>query len=493
MKITLKELFDILKGGAGSGNWGHAGRPGERGGSAPHSMARSMVTGRDADRRQQAAKQKDFFKGNIKTASMQQIYDGSSQKVKDLADATGIIATDKASFDYATKHKDKFLDPTIPKPQIHFDATSMNDAIDSSINSGFWGRSLASSPSDFNPLTDFASYRLPFAALEHAKGYTTTTEFLAITPEEKAVASSLLKYETKSYGWKGARMAKALDNLTPDEQKLLKSYEKKVRVNTTITNELFGAIGRFGGAGYNPRPTLENLKEASKNVSPIKDNEKLGDYVKRIVNDPVNKQYFDPKPPPPPPAYPLNKMIALSDTSSTEKTYLDNRFKKSWDFKNHNTFSGKINNVFRIKNSGEVEAKYNEAVKKYGNVRKNLYHGTDHFAARSISSNGYIIPRNAKAGRMMGDGIYLADNSSKSAQYLGTKFSRNTGNGIMFVNDAAMGTVGDWTGRSGQGSNSWTDNTVFAKKNWGVLNNEWAVKDVNAVLPRYWLDVDIKK
>lgn len=43
-------------GGPGSGNWGHAGRPGHRGGSMPRSGAMSIRTGKDWEKRQAAAK-----------------------------------------------------------------------------------------------------------------------------------------------------------------------------------------------------------------------------------------------------------------------------------------------------------------------------------------------------------------------------------------------------------------------------------------------------
>jgi hypothetical protein len=49
-------MSDIEKGGPGSGNWGHAGRPGKRGGSAPASSALSRRTGATRDIRRQIAK-----------------------------------------------------------------------------------------------------------------------------------------------------------------------------------------------------------------------------------------------------------------------------------------------------------------------------------------------------------------------------------------------------------------------------------------------------
>lgn len=54
--MSLKSLFLTLKGGAGSGNWGHAGIQGHRGGSLPRSSAMSRTTGRDYQERQQLKK-----------------------------------------------------------------------------------------------------------------------------------------------------------------------------------------------------------------------------------------------------------------------------------------------------------------------------------------------------------------------------------------------------------------------------------------------------
>lgn len=56
--MSLQKLFESLKGGAGSGNWGHAGVPGKRGGSSPRSFAMSRTTGRDYQERQLAKKGK---------------------------------------------------------------------------------------------------------------------------------------------------------------------------------------------------------------------------------------------------------------------------------------------------------------------------------------------------------------------------------------------------------------------------------------------------
>lgn len=46
--ISTDVLTDLFEGGAGSGNWGHKGRPGKKGGSLPtkgKSIARAMLKG----------------------------------------------------------------------------------------------------------------------------------------------------------------------------------------------------------------------------------------------------------------------------------------------------------------------------------------------------------------------------------------------------------------------------------------------------------------
>ena len=50
--MTLSQLFDVLKGGPGSGNWGHVGRQGKRGGSS----SRSLGVAHDYKARQSVAK-----------------------------------------------------------------------------------------------------------------------------------------------------------------------------------------------------------------------------------------------------------------------------------------------------------------------------------------------------------------------------------------------------------------------------------------------------
>lgn len=65
----LRILEDWYKLGSGkSGNWGHAGRPGKRGGSVPRSVAMSIRTGRDWKKRQ-AAKGEAFGSSKVSSSA----------------------------------------------------------------------------------------------------------------------------------------------------------------------------------------------------------------------------------------------------------------------------------------------------------------------------------------------------------------------------------------------------------------------------------------
>lgn len=72
--IALAELE--IKGGAGSGNWGHAGRAGKRGGSVSRGVAMSRTSGRDWQSRQAAAKGKK--QQNQQTSKSRKIIKSSS-------------------------------------------------------------------------------------------------------------------------------------------------------------------------------------------------------------------------------------------------------------------------------------------------------------------------------------------------------------------------------------------------------------------------------
>lgn len=93
----------------------------------------------------------------------------------------------------------------------------------------------------------------------------------------------------------------------------------------------------------------------------------------------------------------------------------------------------------------------------------------------------------AKVGRMLGDGIYLADKASKSAQYISDAgYSRSGIKGSLMVVEAVTGDT--LSQRTNQGYNH---DTVFAGTQHGLLNSEWCVHDPNAVIPRYLVEMEV--
>ena len=93
----------------------------------------------------------------------------------------------------------------------------------------------------------------------------------------------------------------------------------------------------------------------------------------------------------------------------------------------------KIVEIFSMDRDGEIAAF--EAHSAKGN-RTLLWHGTNIAVAAAICSSGMRIMPNS--GGRVGQGIYLANQSVKSGHYVQPA---QDGTGIMFLAEAAMGTV----------------------------------------------------
>lgn len=202
----------------------------------------------------------------------------------------------------------------------------------------------------------------------------------------------------------------------------------------------------------------------------------------------------------------FNTSALSTVTAGKEMQSIKVKYDSSWDKRNHSSFSGSIRNVFKITPSENLNKAYQKEVNRVNNVKKNLYHGTHQEAGAVISSGGFKIPKSAKAGRMLGDGVYLAENSSKSVQYLGSSFSRYSRvRGVLLQAEAAMGKVSNTATTT---TNPWKDlpysfsrgaikqDSVYAPKGKyspyhpTLINGEYVVKEPKGVLPTYWLDIE---
>jgi len=101
---------------------------------------------------------------------------------------------------------------------------------------------------------------------------------------------------------------------------------------------------------------------------------------------------------------------------------------------------------------------------------------------------------------MIGDGIYGAEHSSKSLQYMSDRgVTRQPGTrGVLFVCKNALGKVKIVTSAEVGERQMCNDilnkgyDTILAEKGTGGLRNkEWNSKDPNAFMPIYWIDTEL--
>ncbi|WAB25175.1 hypothetical protein M3_0224 [Lysinibacillus phage vB_LfM_LysYB1] len=186
---------------------------------------------------------------------------------------------------------------------------------------------------------------------------------------------------------------------------------------------------------------------------------------------------------------------SLESVEGTERTKVEQKIEATHDMNEHRSFKTKVHGVYRIKN-----LPYEDEFQKIDKDRNNTdfyYHGTGYSASQKIigESGQFVVTKtNVKAGRMLGDGVYLANNSSKSMQYASNDFSRSTGaRGVLYVCKASLGKVVEskTAGSSHNGPllNRKDVDTVFMDRPY-VRNPEWAVKEEKAVIPRLWIDVE---
>ena len=199
----------------------------------------------------------------------------------------------------------------------------------------------------------------------------------------------------------------------------------------------------------------------------------------------------------------------VSTVTPEEFTQLSNQIADDWDNDLHGHIKYKIHGIYKVEDM-PVEEDYNSILEENKDYEEDdaggknchediFYHGTGSVATCNIlgHSGQFEINKIAKCGRMLGDGIYLADKSSKSAQYIqDLGFSRKAGRGTLMICTASLGDclfdpeedeeedidyaeLGDGydsMGLSGDGS---------------INNAEWCVYNAQAVKPKYLVDLEI--
>lgn len=196
------------------------------------------------------------------------------------------------------------------------------------------------------------------------------------------------------------------------------------------------------------------------------------------------------------------KTFSLSTCSPKVKEIINRKIKETYDKENHGSFGVKIHNTFQI-GDAEYYKKYKQLEKEIGNVVFS-YHGTSFDSAARIARGGFKITK-PKTGRMIGDGIYGAKNSSKSLQYLKGYTRKEGTRGVLFVCKNALGKVKILTASEVGKRNVCNQlmkeyDTLYAKKGiiygygggqYVLLNDEWVGKEAQQMIPMYWIDVEL--
>lgn len=189
---------------------------------------------------------------------------------------------------------------------------------------------------------------------------------------------------------------------------------------------------------------------------------------------------------------------SLATLPDTDYKNLQHKVKVDWDQTVHGNNSAVFHGAYAIKNL-EHEEKFKAACQRMNEKPQRFYHGTSFEGTQGILGNTghFRVPKNAnqvKAGSMLGYGIYLASKSSKSAQYFRGYNNGRYGCGSLLICDAILGKQMPYVGRSSSPTYDTQDGTVCAttsmNSRYNLLNDEWAVRNEDFVMPRILVDME---
>lgn len=189
---------------------------------------------------------------------------------------------------------------------------------------------------------------------------------------------------------------------------------------------------------------------------------------------------------------------SLSTLPDTDYKSLQHKVKMDWDQVVHGRNSAVFHGAYKINNL-EQEEKFQAACKRMNEKPQKFYHGTSFEGTQGILGNTghFRVPKNSnqvKAGAMLGYGIYLASKSSKSAQYFRGYNNGRYGCGTLLICDAILGKQMPYVGSSSSPTYDTKDGTVCAttalNSRFYLMNDEWAVRNEDFVMPRILVDME---
>ncbi len=465
--IEAELIERAIKGGPGSGHWGHAGGKGPgRGGSRPASEALSLRRGRYRRRNQILARAtgQGFFSGDPDKTSMAKMYRESPPDVRRVADETGILALDRETFDYVLR-RERYLTDLKYK------------TIESMPGKDYVRREL-SKTTERSPAPYEVQQVAKMGREKRVTGFS-AEESAVLDKLEKSMMQAEDQYYRRKISYRELNRArdKAVQDLDVKERAIVGELHFKHVMAQATHRAVEDSTSKVLDWRSHP------IDMSKIELSPDFDLRRFALSTRRAV-EPSTKGPVKP-----------SSMVALSAMTGAQKKEYTSAVYKDWA-PNHRSFKAKVNGVFQIHGQTTVRKKYQAAVDDRDNVDQFAFHGTHYSAAKSIGSRGFKVPKAAKAGRMLGDGVYLAPVASKSVQYVGTNFGRGKSSGVLLVSRAAKGYERRWNGSAGQARATRGFDTLYARTGTSIYggvnrlqNDEFVVRDPTAVLPDVWIDV----
>jgi poly [ADP-ribose] polymerase len=158
----------------------------------------------------------------------------------------------------------------------------------------------------------------------------------------------------------------------------------------------------------------------------------------------------------------------------------------------HHSWQGHVLNVWRVAIKGQKD-KHLPRMKDIGNVQP-LFHGSGPQNILGICKHGLLMrpPGVYITGSMFGNGLYFADQSSKSEQYAFGRFGGGSGRGnsyFMFVTDVALGKIKQYESSQSDLVKAPTGyDSVQGKKGSYLVHNEFIVYTVHQHILQYLIE-----
>lgn len=451
---------------SGSGNFGHAGRPGHVGGSSTIGIPGGLVPGLPAG--QYNAVYSTVF--NKQTAINRAAKLGPGHVIVRIAGQYHVIATG---------------DPNIQAPGIHYQ----------------------------NP----AGAKIAAGVTAYWQGQSGQAPVVPVAPAGPKVYGSKVEEHYDNATQEAKEFANKFGMLAQDDNAL--KYLEEMRAKGSIQNR--DATYMADNQQYKNRQMVDKAFDGEVHESQSKAmNARLAagldnSHVPKRLDDPLGRGHDGyvivpkgtkvkdlPMPDLSIPDY--SRMVSLKSQTAKEVAAHQSHMDQKWNMHDNGGIKATINNAFEITMPADLHDDYQTKRTARGNT-KFLYHGTDVTGASGMTKNGYFRGDVARIGRIHGNGIYLADQESKSVQYAhdhsGSKFTASRG--VVVINQVTMGrlyeAVDDYTAAHPYSSDLKSDIDTFKKLPYSfgggdpfqstAHSYEYIVKDPGAIQPRIWLDI----